>query len=87
MKKNILILLITIFVAALCAFCVSACRGEKGKTGDSGVNIEGAFIQDGDLYLILSSGVYVNCGNVVGSDIFNILVIIGVTAMVRPIVV
>ena len=68
MKKNILILLITIFVAALCAFCVSACRGEKGKTGDSGVNIEGAFIQDGDLYLILSSGVYVNCGNVVGSD-------------------
>lgn len=71
MKKNLIIILVTIFVAALCALCVTACRGEKGNNGADGadgVNITGAFVEDGDLYLVLSNGEYVNCGTVVGSD-------------------
>ncbi|MDE6868264.1 MAG: leucine-rich repeat domain-containing protein [Clostridia bacterium] len=68
MKNKLLILLIAIFTAVLCALCVSACRGEPGKDGASGVNVEGAFIEDGKLFLVLSSGYYVDCGQVSGTD-------------------
>lgn len=68
MKKNILILLITVFIAALCALGFAACRGEKGNTGKDGVSVSGAFVDDGDLYLVLTNGVYVNCGHVAGSN-------------------
>ena len=68
MKKNILILLISVFVAALCALGFAACRGEKGNTGKDGVSVSGAFVENGDLYLILTSGDYVNCGHVAGNN-------------------
>lgn len=68
MKKKFLIILITIFIAALCALCVTACNCNNGKDGASGVNVVNAYIAEGDLYLVLSDGSYVNCGKVVGSD-------------------
>lgn len=71
MKKNFLVFLIALFAAALCAFGICACKGpkgDKGADGASGVNVEGAYVAEGNLYLILSGGAYVNCGRVVGTD-------------------